>query len=155
MGLIKILIIGVNATLIFVLPWPSEPDGLLTSPVLPFVVMTGLIPGYYLLVRKEKKERLKWPTWNTNLFNPKANTALGNIDFFRILFVIIGLAMFISNKMNYDEGRVGASHFIESHPEYKWLDTIAVKGVIIGDWLLEKQRRRHFKDLSGRINCKY
>lgn len=102
-GLIKFLIIGVNATLIFALPWPSEPDGLLTSPILPFVVMTGLIPGYYLLVRKEKKERLKWPTWNTNLFNPKGNTALGNIDFFGILFAIIGLAMIISNKMNYDE----------------------------------------------------
>lgn len=102
-GLIKLLIIGINATLMFVLPWPSEPDGLLTSPILPFVIMTGLIPGYYLFLRKEKKERLKWPNWNTNLFNPKGDTALGNVDFFGTLFAIIGLSMIISNKMNYDE----------------------------------------------------
>jgi len=67
-GFIKLLIIGVNTVLIFILPWPSEPEALLTSPILPFVVITGLIPGYYLLIRKEKKEKLKWPNWNTNLF---------------------------------------------------------------------------------------
>ncbi|HEY3402459.1 MAG TPA: hypothetical protein VGK59_03670 [Ohtaekwangia sp.] len=102
-GLIKFLIIVVNATLIFVLPWPSEPEGLLTSPILPFVLMTGLIPGYYVFMRKEKKERLKWPNWNTNLFNPKGDTALGNIDFFGTLFAVIGLSMIVSNKVNYDE----------------------------------------------------
>jgi hypothetical protein len=57
-GLIKFLIVGINATLIFVLPWPSEPDALLTSRILPFVVMTGLIPGYYIFMRKEKKDRV-------------------------------------------------------------------------------------------------
>lgn len=97
------MIIVVNATLIFVLPWPNEPEGLLTSPILPFVVMTGLIPGHYAFMRKEKKERLKWPSWNTNLFNPKGVTALGNIDFFGILFAVIGLSMIISNKINYNE----------------------------------------------------
>jgi hypothetical protein len=102
-GLIKFLIIGINATLIFVLPWPSEPEGLLTSPILPFVFMIALIPSYYLLLRKEKMERLKWPNWNSNLFNPKGDTALENVDFFGILFTIIGLSMIISNKMNYDE----------------------------------------------------
>ena len=48
-------------------------------------------------------ERLKWPNWNSNLFNPKGDTALENVDFFGILFTIIGLSMIISNKMNYDE----------------------------------------------------
>lgn len=102
-GLIKLLIIGVNVILSFLLPWPIEPDGLLTSPMLPFVIMICLIPGYYLLIRKEKKERLRWPDWNSSLFNPTATTAFENIDFFGILFATIGLSMIISNKVNYDE----------------------------------------------------
>ena len=102
-GLIKLLIIVVNVILIFVLPWPSEPEGLLTSPILPFVLMTGFIPAYYVFMRKEKKERLKWPSWNTNLFNPKGDTAFGNIDFFGTLFAVIGLSMIVSNRVNYDE----------------------------------------------------
>jgi hypothetical protein len=102
-GLTKLLIIGVNIILIFTLPWPSEPDALLMSSILPFVAMTGIIPGYHLLIRKEKKEKLKWPNWNINLFNPQGDTALGNIDFFGILFATIGLSMIINNKINYNE----------------------------------------------------
>ena len=101
-GVVKLLIIVINMIIIFVLPWPIEPEGLLTSPTIPFVFMSVVIPCFYLLVRKEKKENLKWPNWNVNLFNPQGIAPFGNVDFFGVSFTTIGLAMVVSNKLNYN-----------------------------------------------------
>jgi hypothetical protein len=102
-GIIKLLLIVLNAILIFALPWPQEPDGLITSPTIPFLFMAIIIPAFYLLISKNKKKTLSWPNWNTSLFNPKSDTTFGNADFFGILFTVTGLAMIVSRKMNYDE----------------------------------------------------
>jgi hypothetical protein len=99
-GIIKLSILVINVVIIFSLPWPNEPNGFLTSPTIPFLFMTILIPIYYLTIRKEKRENLKWPSWNTRLFNP--NIPFGNVDFFGTMFASVGLAMIVSNKINYD-----------------------------------------------------
>jgi hypothetical protein len=99
-GVIKIAILIFNVVVIFALPWPNEPDEMLTSPTIPFLFMAIVVPVYYLIVRKEKKANLKWPHWNTSLFNP--DIPFGNVDFFGIMFASVGLAMIVSNKINYD-----------------------------------------------------
>ena len=103
-GIIKILIIVFNAISIFALPWPLEPEGLLISPAIPFILVSTFIPAYYLIIRKVRRENLKWPRWNTNLFDPKGQPPFGNVDFFGALFTIIGLTMSVSNKLNYNVG---------------------------------------------------
>jgi hypothetical protein len=40
------------------------------------------------------------------------------------------------------------SYFIESYPEYKWLDTTGVKGVIIGEWATAETRNKVFEGLK-------
>lgn len=99
-GIIKLSILVINVVIIFALPWPNEPDELLTSPTIPFLFMSSVIPIYYLTIRKEKKENLNWPSWNTSLFNP--SIPFGNVDFFGTMFSSVGLAMIVSNKINYD-----------------------------------------------------
>lgn len=37
------------------------------------------------------------------------------------------------------------SHFIEMNPKYKWLDTLNIDGVIIGEWGTGQTKKRKFK----------
>jgi hypothetical protein len=41
------------------------------------------------------------------------------------------------------------TYFIESYPEYKWLDTVGVKGVIIGEWATGETRTKTFRGLKS------
>jgi hypothetical protein len=37
------------------------------------------------------------------------------------------------------------SHFVEFNPEYKWLDTLNINGVIIGEWATGETNNKKFK----------
>ena len=37
------------------------------------------------------------------------------------------------------------SHFIEVYPQYSWLDTLNINGVIVGEWAMGKTKERKFK----------
>ena len=37
------------------------------------------------------------------------------------------------------------SHFIEMNPKYKWLDTLNIDGVIVGEWATGQTKERKFK----------
>ena len=37
------------------------------------------------------------------------------------------------------------SHFIEFNPEYKWLDTLGINGVIIGEWATGATKNKKFR----------
>jgi len=40
------------------------------------------------------------------------------------------------------------SHFIEFNPEYKWLDTLKIDGIIIGEWATGETKNRKFKGIN-------
>lgn len=41
------------------------------------------------------------------------------------------------------------SHFIELNPEYKWLDTLEIGRVIVGEWGTGKTKSRKFKGFKS------
>ena len=40
---------------------------------------------------------------------------------------------------------ISLSHFIKQNPSYKWLDTLGVHGVIVGEWATGKTKNRKFR----------
>lgn len=40
------------------------------------------------------------------------------------------------------------SHFIEFNPEYKWLDTLGIDGVIVGEWATGETEDKKFKGIN-------
>lgn len=41
------------------------------------------------------------------------------------------------------------SHFIELNPEYNWLDTLGITGIVIGEWATAETSTRKFKGFKG------
>lgn len=40
------------------------------------------------------------------------------------------------------------SHFIELNPEYSWLDTLGITGIVVGEWATAETSKRKFKGLK-------
>lgn len=65
----------------------------------------------------------------------------------------------VTNKeMSGMKSSVVLSHFIEFNPEYKWLDSLNINGIIIGEWgtgRTKKKEFKGFKELKNRTQTRY
>lgn len=54
-----------------------------------------------------------------------------------------------AGQMTGTKSRIKLSHFIESHPEYLWLDTLGIENVSLGEWGTGETNKRKFKGFKG------
>jgi hypothetical protein len=63
---------------------------------------------------------------------------------------IIDFQITDSDKLGFGmKSSMTLSHFIESYPEYKWMDTVGVQGVIIGEWATGETNTKRFEGLKA------
>lgn len=51
----------------------------------------------------------------------------------------------VDEQMSNSKSTISVSHFIELNPNYKWLDTLNINSVIVGEWASGQAGERKFK----------